>query len=239
MKKVLVVTHERSGTYFLIESIARNFKRGRHVERIDLDGKSVNWADPDQFMEFLQRPEWGGIPVLNPFKSHHVRCFFEPIWEHVIREFHVFYVYRDGRDVMVSLWNHLNRQQGEYGPMTYHPRDIISAAPVGMASRYHGSPPPVTMAGRWADHVKSWLQPRWADVCYVKYENLCTDFEGQILRVASHLGMDAPKVAKVPLLGGVHPFKGQPGLWRSYFKQDDVDRFMLHAGDAMRLAGYI
>lgn len=237
-KKVLVVSHERSGTYFLMESIALNFGYGNYAQRIDLDGKGINWADPDQFLDYLKKPEWDSIPILNPFKSHHPRCFFDKICDYIMEQFHVFYLYRDGRDVLVSMWNHLNRS-GTAGPCTFTPTDLICASPVGMLSRYHGSPPPITMSSRWAEHIRSWLQPRWADVCYVKYETLCNEFKQEMARVASHIGVDAPKTVVVPPLGGVHPYKGQPGLWRSYFKHDDVDRFLSFAGDAMRLAGYL
>ena len=63
-KKVIVISHERSGTHFLMDTIALNFGYvGDFDERgaarwIDLDGRGINFADPVEMRGFLRQSQW-------------------------------------------------------------------------------------------------------------------------------------------------------------------------------------
>jgi hypothetical protein len=94
-KKALVVSHERSGTHFLMNTLAANFG---YVARpwLNFDFElGLNFHAPSALRAFF-----GGLhgrPVLNVVKSHHAAGFYAEILGDLLEQFHVFYVVRDPR----------------------------------------------------------------------------------------------------------------------------------------------
>ena len=138
MKKVMIVSHERSGTSFLINTIALNFDQylpevdsEGAIQRVDIDGRNWNFADPDEMEKFLHDARFHDMPLANIFKSHHPREYFDPVWEYLLEQFHVFYIYRDGRDVMASFWRHVRKLGFLWGPMVFSVGEFMRAEPVG------------------------------------------------------------------------------------------------------------
>ena len=224
-KKIMTISHERSGTSFLINTIGGNFPEDylpeENVEgqclRVDLDGAGHNFADPEEMKEFLSNSKFHDTPIGNIFKSHHTFDYFEPVWEYLQEQFYVFYIYRDGRDVMSSYWRHVRKQGFLWGPMTFTVGEFMRAEPVGAACRYHGPRPPGNMVQRWNDHVVSWMKSCFPDVCYVGYEELSEDFDATVDRIGEFLETDIPIIAHRPKVAGVHPGKGVVGGWKDHF----------------------
>jgi len=53
-KKVLVLSHERSGTHFLINTIAQCFNY--LPQQIDLDNsQNINWGNPEMASKWMQQ----------------------------------------------------------------------------------------------------------------------------------------------------------------------------------------
>ena len=94
--KVMVVSHERSGTHFLMNSIARCFNYVADPW-VNYDGSSIatNFHSSAAVLEFFR--QFRGYPVANIVKSHHPFVFFQSTFESLAKDFHVFYVYRDPR----------------------------------------------------------------------------------------------------------------------------------------------
>ena len=76
-RKILVVSHERSGTHFLINSIAFNFGYGER--QIDLDlAQGFICSRPEQATAWLARCR--GVFIPNVFKAHHARALLCPFF---------------------------------------------------------------------------------------------------------------------------------------------------------------
>jgi len=252
MKKALVISHERSGTSFLINTIAVNFphylpefvpgksegNNAQGVQRVDLDGQGWNFADPQQMCDFLFGSQFDDLPVRNIFKSHHPYEYFEPVLDEALEQYCVFYICRDGRDVMKSFWRHIRKQGYMTGPTTFTLGQFIRSAPSGANSRYHGHCIPDNMVERWDYHVVSWIESRKTGVCYVTYEELSDEFETTVGYIGEYLEMDMPNHITRPILGGVHPDKGVVGDWNNYFTESDEDFFFEYGSRAMRILGY-
>lgn len=244
MKKVMVISHERSGTSFLINTIAANFTdylpevdpEGAD-QRVDLDGRHWNFADPGEMLDFLKDGRFHDVPLSNIFKSHHTHHYFAPVWEYLQEQFHVFYIYRDGRDVMASFWRHVRKQGFLWGPMVFTVGEFMRAEPVGAVCRYHGPQPPGNMVQRWNDHVVSWLKVRHPDVCYVSYEELSENFDQVVERIGSKLEMSLKKAPICPGVGGVNPDKGIVGGWKDSFVNGDESFFDDQSREAVELIG--
>lgn len=248
MKKALVISHERAGTSFLMNSIALNFPHylpefidktqgsdAEGVQRIDLDGRNWNFADPDQMREFLFNSRFDDLPIRNIFKSHHPYEYFEPVLDEVLEQYCVFYICRDGRDVLKSFWRHIRKQGYMTGPTTFTLGQFIRSAPSGANHRYHGRCMPANMVHRWAYHVSTWMRERKDGVFYVSYEDLSNDFESVIESIGQYLEMDSPAKAVKPALCGVHPDKGVVGDWQNYFTDADEDFFFEYGTEAMQI----
>lgn len=233
-KKILVVSHERAGTHFLVNSIALNF--GYDAKQIDLAlSEGFDPRQSDQAGRWLTRYEGRFVP--NVFKSHHEPALLMPILTPYMNEYHVFYVYRDGRDVMTSFWRYLNRLQAGWGPQVPTPGDFMRAVPNGGILQYQAAACECMLA-RWVRHVSGWLDAD-VGVHFVSYESLhrrfestLTDIGRALLRSPSGLqrpGLDAPASL---------PWRGEVGIWRSCWTPEDESFFEDHAGLLMARLGY-
>jgi hypothetical protein len=195
---VLVVTHERSGTHFLMNSLAGCYG---YVSQpwIDLD------AATDNLLHTHGRP---GIrdallglaarPLANVVKSHHAAEFFEGELARLTERYVVFVVCRDPVPTLLSFWRFMFRLPGDGGPKTADPLTFAAARPSGRVLRYQVQEHP-DMMRRWAGHVESWLaaarqNPR---IVVLRYEDLDQHFEDTVHSFAGPLGQ-APAAIQRP-----------------------------------------
>lgn len=239
-KKVIVLSHERSGTHFLINSIANNF--GYQKQQLDIDNfpgtkrPMVDWEDQKILHNFLQ--QFHNKPVANIFKCHHSYEFFQQEMAYLLSQFHVFYIYRDGRDVMTSLWNYFHRINWFEGPRTESVGELMRTYPAGKMCRYQYEMRP-TLLNRWIHHVNDWITQAPQGICYIRYEDLNHRFEDTIKTIGQHMGM-IPKCLKKPTLQDhtVIPWKGKSGNWQKFFTPEDEAYFWEYAGEMMAQVGY-
>lgn len=238
--KIMVASHERSGTHFLMNSIGKAFG---YISSpwVNFDGSTVplNFYAAQEVTQFFER--FRERFPLNIFKSHHPLTFFEESMDSFIDEFHIFYIYRDPRDVMVSLWRFLNQLPWHEGPKTATPRELIRAEPAGQMLRYQWKQEP-TMIHRWRTHVESWmfgLPERYQSrVTYIRFQDLQTNYENTLNKIATVLG--PPRNTEKPSLrdSTVLPHAGAVGSHKDIFGDEDLDLFRQIAGPTMDRLGY-
>ncbi len=232
--KILVVSHERSGTHFLINTLARNF--GLQAQQIDLD--LAHGFDPrDRPAALAGLARFRGRPVGQVFKAHHASALLLPVLDTMRDEFIVLYIHRDGRDALTSLWHWLNRLRPGWGPQTTTVGEFLRATPSGGLLQYQEGPVP-NMLARWRQHVEGWLAAGNA-VHRIAYEGLHGDFDATVARLATILetpvasarrpGLDDPSSL---------PWRGQVGNWRNAFTAEDAAYFEREAGATLRRMGY-
>jgi len=245
----LIVSHERSGTEWLIASIIKNihphlFQRnaGRQISW-DLDGgrlydpkvmEQVLWCDiRDRVKPIFDcggRTMARGTDPHVPVKSHHAFDFFEPLWGKIIEDFNVIYLMRDGRDVMCSMWNHGWDHEG-FMPKAFNPTQFCRLPPTEEMGRYHGDYHAVDMATRWSHHMGSWHGRE--GVLYVSYEQLTLSYNQTMHTIAGFAGLDIPVEIESPELTGIRPWRGKVGNWENFGDQNDWVFFNLVAGQGM------
>lgn len=235
-KRWLVVSHERSGTEWLISSLVKNFfpslyqPNGNQQVRWELDDQ--RFCDPDVMAEHLfDRDKLRSTLIYGvsgttgvqgtdhrvPLKSHHAFDFFEPIWERVIDEFNVLYIMRDGRDVMTSMWRHGWNHQG-FMPRAYNVRCFIEQMPTEIMGRYHGDYYTENMAERWSKHLTGW-KGREGVIC-VSYEQLAFRYIPTIRSIAAKCDIPIPAKVESPDLQGVRPWIGKVNNWQNFITKD-------------------
>ena len=240
--KIIVVSHERSGTHFLMNTLGKCF--GYVVSpwiNLDHDPVNLNYYDPETLGTFFL--QFQSKPVANILKSHHTFDFFEAKLPQILPEFQIFYVYRDPRDVMASFWKFLRNWKWNEGPKTETASEFIRAEPCGQMMRYQYRQEP-TVLHRWRTHVDGWTTRVPAHlkhrVSLIRYEDLHSNFD-QVVRTIGEVLGEAPVsfVRPSPNENVVFPSSGQIGGYRDLFSVDDLAYFQEIAGPTMERLGYI
>jgi hypothetical protein len=221
-----VISHERSGTHFVINTILKNAFIKQRIHHIG------EWFGPydkfdDRFVHIHNSNyKWKELHrKASIIKSHCDRDLFEAVY----KKEKVIYVLRDPRDTLTSWFHYLNRD--EY----YRNNPAVSdhrcksfseflTRPISPFLRYsyslHGNFSNV--AERWASHVSGWLA--MSDTLVVRYEDLHQNYKPVLGHICEFLGLhprrrtrsiglhDAPSIL---------PRRGVVGDWQNMFSGSD------------------
>lgn len=227
---VYLVSYPRSGNTWVRQMIALVRHPG-----LDLTKEPVNDYVPDAYEDpsALNR-----APRPRFIKSHEP---YTPVYPKVI------YLYRDGRDSLVS-WYHMETSLHDY-------RGTIEQFVQSCLAGSYGA------FGSWQDHVRSWiLVPRRTPTLKVRYEDLCEDPRRGLQAIAAFLRLRCsparieaavrgssrqvrqaflrdrrPDLWNKGFRGGV---TGGPGKWREVFSDDLLELYWRYAGEVMGSLGY-
>jgi hypothetical protein len=198
-------------------------------------------------------------PTLEPFR---VDTSLLRYVQSLFAESDVVYVYRDGRDVLVSLYYYMRHYDQAI-------RNISFSGFIRMKSRFDTLPrsdPRLNRAEYWKSHVEGWLGQ--SGIATVSYEDLHADYEGMIAVLAGRLGFETKgNVKRVHFPGNRHRSswldrqarrvvrvlrgrsmgvssailarKGAIGEWRQHFSSQDIALFNSIAGDLLEELGYV
>ena len=194
--KIIVFSHERAGTHFLMNSIAKNFG---YIGRpwIDLDVENIpNPYCPHNIWNFLD--QFSGKNVLNIFKSHYNADFVKPIMKQILSEFEIFYIQRMNSFALFdSLCRHFNAYSWEIGPKSINGMHLRSLQPSGACMRYQIAQYS-TMDARRKCHISSWKEVKEAyKINWIIYENLDLNFNQTIQKIAGFLKVPPPLDEKI------------------------------------------
>jgi hypothetical protein len=214
-RPILVVSHERSGTHFTMNAIAKCFDYiSNPWTDLDRHHININYFYPEILAQTVcnlgeHRPQ-------NILKSHHEAAFFEPVLREVAEVWDIVYVHRHPADVLASYWRLLNTLPWAEGPKTSTALELATAAPMARILRYQHHQHP-TMLDRWANHVRGWvdLADRTGLVHAVRYEDLSRDYEATMRRMGERFGLtpvgfEKPSRTEHVVKGGPVPFNPSP-----------------------------
>ena len=235
-KKIMVVSHERSGTHFLMNALAINFGYvGNPWLNLDFE-LGINLYSRHSLCFYLMT-RMHDVPVLNIVKSHHQVDFFAPILPYLIEQFHILYVYRDPREVMVSFWRYVWSHLRDEGPRTATVGQFMRAAPWGGMLRYQKKQVP-TVLERWKVHVDEWAEG--ADrigpgrIIMVRYDELLLEFDSTMRRIGQQIGRGCQQPCRPdPQVDVVAAHRGVGGTHRELFSRADRDLVSAAVGDTI------
>lgn len=149
---VIVVSHERSGTHFLMNTLGRSFgyDAGLFVN-FDYTPVNINYFHPQGVLKALR-----SVPLGHLVKAHHAVEFFDGILDELLQSAVILYIHRDPVDVMISTWRYVHGWDWREGPAVIDPGAFARAEPEGHMLRYQMRQKR-SMLVRWADHVDGWL----------------------------------------------------------------------------------
>ncbi len=225
MKKAMVVSHERSGTHFLMNTLDKNFEYiGCPWINFDFE-LGLNFHSARNILQFFQKLH--DQPVLNVIKSHHQCAFFAKLLSYLTEQFHIFYIYRDPRDVMLSFHRLINHFQWDEGPRVNRIGDFIRAQPRGAILRYQKEQTP-TMLHRWQDHVEGWynysLTDKGKNLILIKFEDLNLRFEETVKYIGERIGQPVTDPRRPSSRENViYTGKGVVGGHKEHFTPQDYE----------------
>lgn len=189
-KKIIINSHERAGTHFLMNSIANNFGYLSHPW-IDLDNLPFLPYVPSNMLMMLKMVADNEKTKNGIVKSHYNGHFFtDKVLEELSERYHIFYIHRNVEDTLKSCMKHFNdikEKQGWNGGTqckTYE--EFVKAEPWGAMLRYQYQQYS-TMIARLEDHHKSWLNRE--HVIYIDFKELDENFNNTINSLAIKLDM--------------------------------------------------
>jgi len=195
-RPIMVVSHERSGTHFMMNTLAACFG---YVSRpwLDIDRHqfNINYFHPPSVQQLITR--LAALRAANLIKSHHEFAFFSESSSSFDGAIHVIYIYRNPADVMASFWRFLHSWPWVEGPKAETAADFATAPPMGQLMRYQFRQHE-TMLDRWANHVQHWLQASATSpqIHVVKYEDLANGYESTVRRLGNALGCEPRQVIR-------------------------------------------
>ena len=187
---VIVCSHERSGTHFLINSIAENSAYSAdHLLNFDLNplASFINFYDQEHISNFLKNMTSINAnnitySLASLIKTHHDSKFFEESFK--IRKVKFLYILRDPYDTFVSLWKFINNFHWHEGKKTNSLFDFITSPPEGQMMRYQVNSYK-TYFDRWANHTSGWLKASQENnnILVIRYEKLRDQYKSEIKKV--------------------------------------------------------
>jgi len=192
----MVASHERSGTHFMMNTIAACFDYVS-FPWVDLDRRqfNINYYNAQSLQGSILK--FAKLRPANILKSHHQFEFFSEIIASFKGAIEVVYIYRNPADVMASFWRFLHTWNWMEGPKTDTPLDLATAAPMGQLMRFQFRQHD-TMLDRWANHVEQWLEAasRSNAIHLIKYEDLASRYEDTVRGLGSALGLQPHRLAR-------------------------------------------
>lgn len=193
---VLVVSHTRSGTHFLMNALARCYGYvSQPWFNLDPINTHLNYYDPPCFCQFLL--DLASRPMATIAKSHHMADFFTGELTRLTQRYAVLCIYRHPVSVLLSCWRFMHRWPW-VGPRLDDPLAFARAEPSGALLRYQLRQYP-DMVRLWAAHVEGWLAAaQQSPITLIRYEDLDAHFEQTMWNLGKVLGRPPMALSRPP-----------------------------------------
>lgn len=191
---LIVSSHERSGTHFIMNAIAdcTNYLSNPHF---DIGNRAnaglIDVHNPNDVRSFFYKnSKSSGRSLRNIVKSHYDSRLFSPAIEGGAR---VVYIYRNPIDVFISFWKFLIRFPEEGGAFKT-PMELAVACPQNSALRYQYTSY-LCYFDRWYFHVLNWLllAQECSHIAVLSYDELNSNFDYSIKFALNKLGVNITK----------------------------------------------
>lgn len=195
---IQVYSHSRSGTNWLLATLFKSFRFPQ------LDG------------EYTTEQVEPGRHVWQPLHGSHLlpRHHWVPA--------NYLYIWRDGRDVMVSLWNWKSSQLPSIQDLSF---SEFLRLQDGTAYKNFGVRPDVGPLEHWLEHVTAWLS---TNVFAISYDDLHERPEETLATIEGYYGLERRSDVELEMesaIVGYNPGKGRSGTWREVFSDEDLEYY--------------
>ena len=201
---LMVSSHERSGTHFMMNSISECTEYTANPF-LNFDymplGSLVNFFSKESMNKFLfslkkiSHNESNNLCVNSIIKSHFPLSLIDPD-KNLCK---VIYIYRNPEEVFISYWKFLHRWNWFEGPKLSSPLELIKSNPKGQSQRYQIENYKNYFA-RWASHIINAKNSarNSSNIVLVNYAELKNNFETTIELICNKLKINILELPKKP-----------------------------------------
>jgi hypothetical protein len=263
---IFVISHRRSGTHLTIDAIRNNFLAykldylnidlltSRHKSKLSLESLTAKLAESPRILKSHTHSD------LKPFFEHNDSVY--NFIAETLPSSKVIYVYRDGRDVLTSLYFYMQRDEPAIANLSMS--EFIRMENDFDQGSYEAK---LNRIEYWSYHLKSWFGRD--ELLYLNFDELVNHYPETINRMANFLALEPPqtmvdirrreskyeqnrvyqwfKVLKEKVIDkyleigvrhtSVRFRKGKSQDYLNYFTEDDLDYFDSIASDVMSKVG--
>ncbi len=191
---VVVLSHRRSGTHFMLDSIANNFKTyGSPLLTLDqlIFFPGVEMVPIESFLAGLET----GPRLIKSHSHADVRGYFQrdktvcDLAVCLLKSAKIIYMFRDGRDVLTSLYHWRRSWEPKINRMMF--RDFVR-----MPNDFGHNPYQLEMnlIEYWRSHIEGWLGA--PNLLPISYEELRFEYKQTLTKVGEFIGHDLPRNLK-------------------------------------------
>ena len=227
MKKLMIASHERSGTHFLINSIVNNsygIFGQPDIYNPSLDVcHSGPYDDPEQYKQNVKDFLLGysGRFESKVFKTHHKAEFFEDYIDELKDEFCILYIKRNPLDVLTSLYFYYRTSEKRRFPHPNWTPDLEAFLyNLEPTDEWYSLTKNASNAKRLKEHIEGWED---LGVNMVNYEDLNKKFSttmDEVYRLVD--GLHPRGYYSRPPLSGVLPRKGKVNDHVNLLSRDQI-----------------
>ena len=225
MKKILVISHERSGTHFLMDSISLNTDYNSSPWQDVYCKDSINPNDnyKQQYKQQIELffAKHYSIETKMIYKSHHQFYYFDNIMDKILENFHVIYVYREPKDVLCSCFKYFNLVETNAFPKNDNIHEFLYCCPYNYG--YDGAYSYITssnMVERIYNHYNSYIKRK--NIYFISYHSLKTDFQQTMIKLANNFNIGLKNDIIKPELTGICPNKGVENNYKTILNNEDI-----------------
>lgn len=203
-QQLMVCSHERSGTHFLMNTLgeATNYCANPWLN-FDLHplGAHINFFSPVSIKEFIEscaNLKVNGQKACNAsiIKSHFPLSNLGIANEAPLK---IIYIWRDPSETLISYWRYMHRWPWNEGPKTKTPLELAKAKPSGQSQRYQ-SRNYNNYFERWAAHVSEGVRhcAENRNAICISYQNLLRNHTKTTEEVCNKLNIELTKNPVIP-----------------------------------------
>lgn len=194
---VMVSSHERSGTHFLINTLAKN-SAYRNNPYLDYDSEPLgsfhNFHESGDVVRFFQKLD--ERKCASVIKSHFAAPFFRGADRTLLTAglCKILYIARTPFEVLLSYHRFVLHFPWYEGPKPKRVLDFVTAAPEGRMLRYQWQQF-ATIIERWKMHVTRWheLAAEYPDdILFMRYGDLDQAHAAETKRALAFIGCEPP-----------------------------------------------
>lgn len=155
------------------------------------------------------------------FKTHLQSYSLINVWQILDNDYYLFYVIRDGKDAITSLYNLYKTRDKKVKGETIG-EFLKGSLPAAESAYKVAIKKPTTVLDMWNYHIESWVgKPK---IFYVHYEDLIEKFESVVRAIGKFINMTPPKTIISPSKTDnvIHPGPGIIGDHKNYFTKEDT-----------------